>query len=53
MGELHWVRTHWREDPNGKMGETFEMVLKTKKLLKGTKKVVIWAEDGGEKFAGM
>ena len=39
--------------PLERVGETFEMVLKTKKLEEGTRKDVRWAEDGGEKFAGM
>ena len=36
-----------------RVGETFEMVLKTKKLEKGTKKEIRSAEDGGKKFAGV
>ena len=36
-----------------RVGETFEMVLNTKKVQEGTKKEVRWAEDGGKKFAGM
>ena len=36
-----------------KVEETFEMVLKTKKLEEGTRKDLKWAEDGGKKFAGM
>jgi hypothetical protein len=39
--------------PLERVGETFEMVLKTKKLEEGTRKDVRWAEDGGKKFAGM
>ena len=35
------------------VGETFEMVLKTRKLEEGAKKDLKWAEDGGKKFAGM
>ena len=36
-----------------RVGETFVMVLNTKKLQEGTKKEVRWAEDSGKKFAGM
>ena len=36
-----------------RVGETFEMVLKTKKLEMGTKKDLKWIEDGGKKWAGM
>ncbi len=36
-----------------RVGDTFEMVLKTKKLEEGTKREVKWAEDGGKKFASM
>ena len=39
--------------PMERVGEKFEMVLKTKKLEEGTRKDVRWAEDGGKKFAGM
>ena len=36
-----------------RVGETFEMVLKTTKLEAGTRKDLKWAENGGKKFAGM
>ena len=36
-----------------RVGVTFEMVRKTKKLVEGTRKDVRWAEDGGKKFASM
>ena len=36
-----------------RVGDTFEMVLKTKKLQEGMQREVKWAEDGGRKFAGM
>ena len=36
-----------------RVGETFEMVLKTRKLDEGTKKDLKWTEDGRQKFAGM
>ena len=39
--------------PMERVGEKFEMVLKTKKLEEGTRKGLKWAEDGGKKFAGM
>ena len=39
--------------PMERVGETLEMVLKTKKLEEGTRKDLKWAEDGGKKFAGM
>ena len=35
------------------MGETSEMVLKTQTLVDKTRKDVRWAEDGGNKSAGM
>ena len=35
------------------VGETLEMVLKTKKLEEGTKKDLKWMENDGKKFAGM
>ena len=36
-----------------RVGETFEMVLQTRKMDEGTKKDLKWTEDGGKKFAGM
>ena len=39
--------------PLERAGETFEMVLRTRKLQEGTKKNLKWAEDGGKKFEGM
>jgi hypothetical protein len=36
-----------------RVGDTFEMVLKTRKREEGTKREVKWAEDGGKKFGGM
>ena len=36
-----------------RVGETFEMILKTKKLEEGTKNDLKRTEDGGNKFAGM
>ncbi len=36
-----------------RVGDTFEMVLKKKKLQEGMQREVKWAEDGGRKFAGM
>ena len=39
--------------PMERVGETFEMVLKTKKLEEGTRNDLKWAEDRGKKFAVM
>ena len=36
-----------------RVGDTFEMVMKTRKLVEETKKYLKWTEDGGKKFAGM
>jgi hypothetical protein len=36
-----------------RVGDTFEMVLKTKRREEGTKREVKWADDGGRKFGGM
>jgi hypothetical protein len=36
-----------------RVGETFEMVLKTKKLEEWTKKDLKWTQNGGKKFVGM
>ena len=36
-----------------RVGETFEMTLKAKKMKDGTRKKVRWAEDGGMKYEGM
>ena len=36
-----------------RVGETFDIVLKTRKLDEGTKKDLKWTEDGWKKFAGM
>jgi len=36
-----------------RVGDTFELHLKAKKMKEGTKKEVKWAEDGGKKYQGM
>ena len=36
-----------------RVGETFEMVLKMKKLEMGTTKELKWTDDGGKKFGEM
>ena len=36
-----------------RVGDTFEMVLRAKKMKDGARKEVRWAEDGGKKYEGM
>ena len=36
-----------------RVGDTFEMTLKAKKMKDGTRKELRWAEEGGKKYEGM
>jgi len=36
-----------------RVGDTFEIVLKARRMKEGTRKEVRWAEDGGKKYEGM